>query len=433
MSSSSGAYPQAFISSAADYATYGNCLFIKGSDTKNLHVTLPRFNESINLLRIAFSTKFESATRGRLILGVMTDVDVDSTFIPLDTIPSSTSKVRHEYLFSQSDLYGTDYRIVLRFGETNNWFLGIDSIVVDLAPTCSRPENIAAIDSTITQTTAEITWTSAATNWILEYGAEGFAPGTGTVVAANTNPFTLTGLTHSTRYDVYVRAACGFDTSEYAMTPGTFQTACDVVTTLPWTANLDGHFDEFYHTNTYNAAPTCWELINRGETSSWRYSESSSDVRTGRRALYFYGSAYASTVNDDWLITPELQLSGDEQITFWMRNVSASTSSDYAANMKLYYYVVNPNIDTLNTASFIQIGDSIRKSGVGADEWDEYIIPLTGVSGNVRLAFVVNSSSFTFCVDDIVVEDIPSCPRPNDVVFSNIQESQVDVAWTGTG
>ena len=433
MSTSSGAYPQAFISSAADYATYGNCLFIKGSDTKNLHVTLPRFNESINLLRIAFSTKFESATRGRLILGVMTDVDVDSTFIPLDTIPSSTSKVRHEYLFSQSDLYGTDYRIVLRFGETNNWFLGIDSIVVDLAPTCSRPENIAAIDSTITQTTAEITWTSAATNWILEYGAEGFAPGTGTVVAANTNPFTLTGLTHSTRYDVYVRAACGFDTSEYAMTPGTFQTACDVVTTLPWTANLDGHFDEFYHTNTYNAAPTCWELINRGETSSWRYSESSSDVRTGRRALYFYGSAYASTVNDDWLITPELQLSGDEQITFWMRNVSASTSSDYAANMKLYYYVVNPNIDTLNTASFIQIGDSIRKSGVGADEWDEYIIPLTGVSGNVRLAFVVNSSSYTFCVDDIVVEDIPSCPRPNDVVFSNIQESQVDVAWTGTG
>ena len=433
MSSSSGAYPQAFISSAEDYATYGNCLFIKGSDTKNLHVTLPRFNESINLLRIAFSTKFEDANRGRLVLGVMTDVDVDSTFIPLDTIPSSTSKVRHEYLFSQSDLYGTDYSIVLRFGETNNWYLGIDSIVVDLAPTCSRPENIAAIDSTITQTSAEITWTSSATSWILEYGLEGFVPGTGTMVVANTNPFTLTGLTHSTRYNVYVRAVCGNDTSEYSMTPGSFQTACDVVTTLPWNANLDGYYDVYYHTNTYNAAPTCWQLINGGDTYSWRYSESESDIRTGTRALYFYGSTYSSTVNDDWLITPELQLTGNEQLTFWMRNVSDAEADVYSANMKVYYYIVDANIDTLNTASFVQIGDSIRKSGAGANQWDEYIIPLTGVSGNVRLAFVVNSSSYTFCIDDVTVEAMPSCPRPRNIVFSNIQASQADVAWTSNG
>ena len=433
MSASSGAYPQAFISSAAEYATYGNCLFFKGSDTKSIYVSLPKFNERLELLRIAYSTKFEAADRGRLVLGVMTDPDVDTTFIPLDTIENNINKVRHEYLFEHCNLYGTNYYITFKFGETNNWYLGIDSIVVDLAPTCSRPENIAAIDSTITQTSAEIAWNSSATSWILEYGLEGFVPGTGTMVVANTNPFTLTGLDHSTRYDVYVRAVCGNDTSEYSMTPGVFQTACDVVTTLPWVANLDGYYNVYHHTNTYNAAPTCWELINRGETSSWRYSETASDIRTGTRALYFYGSTYSSTVNDDWLITPEIQLTGNEQITFWMRNVSDATSDVYSANVKLYYYVVDSNIDTLNTASFIQLGDSIRKLGAGANEWDEYVIPLTGISGNVRLAFVVNSNSYSFCIDDVSVEAIPSCTRPRDIVFSNIQAGQADVAWTGNG
>ena len=424
--------PQVFISSN-EYATSGNCMFLRSSRTP-LFITLPKFNESLDLIRVAFSTRFEEEDDGVLILGVMTNPNVDTTFIPLDTVANSTSKVRHEYLLDQYELYGTEYHITFRYIDDQEtvWYLGIDSIVVDLAPTCKRPMHIAAIDSTITTTSAQISWTSTATNWIVEYGPEGFTAGTGNMVVTNTNPFTLTGLDHSTRYDVYVRAICGNDTSEYPVAAGTFQTACDVVTELPWVANLDGHYNVYRHTNTNNAAPTCWELINRGETSSWRYSESASDVRSGR-ALYFYGSPYSSTVNDDWLITPELQLTGNEQITFWMRNTSNAASNEYSANMKLYYYIVDANIDTLNTASFIQIGDSIRRSGADADQWEEYIIPLTDLSGNVRLAFVVNTSSYTFCIDDVSVEAMPSCGRPRDVVFSNIQSSQVDVAWTGTG
>ena len=431
MASSTYGYPQMFLSSNS-FAVSGNCLFFKGSASVNAFVTLPKFNESLNLIRVAFTTCFEDEDRGVLVFGVMTDPNDESTFIPLDTIANNESKIRHEYLLDQYELYGTGYHITFRFGDIENWYLGIDDIVVDLAPTCRRVENIAAIDSTITTTSAQISWTSTATNWIVEYGHEGFTAGTGNMVVANTNPFTLTGLDHSTRYDVYVRAVCGSDTSEYSIAPGTFQTSCDVVTELPWVANLDGHYNVYRHTNTNNAAPTCWELINRGETSSWRYSESASDVRSGR-ALYFYGSSYSSTVNDDWLITPELQLTGNEQITFWMRNTSNAASNEYSANMKLYYYIVDANIDTLNTASFIQIGDSIRRSGADANQWEEYIIPLTGLSGNVRLAFVVNTSSYSFCIDDVSVEVIPTCTRPRDVAFSNIQSSQVDVAWTGIG
>ncbi|MDG2227401.1 MAG: fibronectin type III domain-containing protein, partial [Flavobacteriales bacterium] len=47
--------------------------------------------------------------------------------------------------------------------------------------------------------------------------------GTGTIVAAGTNPYTLTGLTSSTSYDFWIQADCGADSSAYAG-PSSFTT-----------------------------------------------------------------------------------------------------------------------------------------------------------------------------------------------------------------
>lgn len=77
---------------------------------------------------------------------------------------------------------------------------------------CSAPTAVSA--GTITSTSANISFTGSAGNYIVEYGPTGFVPGTGatagggTVVTGTTSPIAITGLTPSTAYDVYVRQDC---------------------------------------------------------------------------------------------------------------------------------------------------------------------------------------------------------------------------------
>jgi hypothetical protein len=74
----------------------------------------------------------------------------------------------------------------------------------------SCPDVSAVTFSNVDQTQVDIAWTNGGTEtaWSIEYGAPGFTPGTGTAVAATTNPFTLTGLASGTQYDICVTAVC---------------------------------------------------------------------------------------------------------------------------------------------------------------------------------------------------------------------------------
>ncbi len=48
-----------------------------------------------------------------------------------------------------------------------------------------------------------------AEEWEIQYGLAGFTEGTGTSITVDHHPYTLTGLTGETDYDIYVRAICG--------------------------------------------------------------------------------------------------------------------------------------------------------------------------------------------------------------------------------
>ena len=80
-------------------------------------------------------------------------------------------------------------------------------------PACIAPGTVAV--GSISANSASVTFTSAGSAFIVEYGATGFTPGTGatagtggTVVIGAASPIGLTGLTAATAYDVYVRQNC---------------------------------------------------------------------------------------------------------------------------------------------------------------------------------------------------------------------------------
>ncbi len=76
-------------------------------------------------------------------------------------------------------------------------------------PNCLSPNNLACAG--VSANTSRLTWVAqeGQTLWDVEYGPAGFTQETGTIVTANSNPFTLTGLTAETAYDFYIRSDCG--------------------------------------------------------------------------------------------------------------------------------------------------------------------------------------------------------------------------------
>ena len=86
--------------------------------------------------------------------------------------------------------------------------IAIDDLSIQEAPSCPAPTNFQLLS--VGTDKASLSWTpGTATNWNLQFGAPGFALGTGTFANATSVPFTLNGLSPNTAYEVYVRDSCG--------------------------------------------------------------------------------------------------------------------------------------------------------------------------------------------------------------------------------
>ena len=117
--------------------------------------------------------------------------------------------------------------------------LHIDNVAVAFATNCIKPTGLALQDLTDNSVTLSWTENGSASAWRIEYGPAGFQHGSpgATIVTANTNPFTVSGLEVMT-YDFYVQSDCGNEVSYWSnvitATPSTFNmgvTGSDTMTT----------------------------------------------------------------------------------------------------------------------------------------------------------------------------------------------------------
>ncbi len=93
------------------------------------------------------------------------------------------------------------------------WYLGVDDFKMQIAPTCNEPSNITAAN--ITTSSADISWTAPSTapanGYDLYYSTSSTAPVASTVptyAAISGTSKSLTNLTGSTTYYVWVRSHC---------------------------------------------------------------------------------------------------------------------------------------------------------------------------------------------------------------------------------
>jgi hypothetical protein len=115
--------------------------------------------------------------------------------------------------FTPTQLTGFKYRISYddsTAGADWNYGFCFDSptIVSSTPPNCPAPTALAA---TFTNNSAVLSWTEngSATIYNVEYGANGFTQGTGTLLTGVSNSYNLSPLTANTAYSYYVQADCG--------------------------------------------------------------------------------------------------------------------------------------------------------------------------------------------------------------------------------
>jgi hypothetical protein len=96
------------------------------------------------------------------------------------------------------------------WGETEDYF-----VMISPPPTCPQPSAPVLVSANLNEAIIDWTPVGTETEWQVEYGPQGFTPGTGTVVTVTAHPYTVPNLTSYAFYQAYVRAICTPGDSSY--------------------------------------------------------------------------------------------------------------------------------------------------------------------------------------------------------------------------
>ena len=375
-SNNSNTYPLVFISSNSGYPVSGNCLFFRSSSSTPLYAVLPAFEKKIADLQLTFTYRNEGilTTHGTLYVGYMTDPADATTFTTVLTCEKTTALTEMDVLFPDAPV-GSYIAFKYQGYLQNNSYMSIDNVKVDVIPTCTKP---TALECTATTTTtATFSWTAGAdeTTWqIMLNGDEE------NLIMAQSNPFTVEGLNHSTAYTAKVSAYCSADDQSDWSNEVSFATKCEAIVVdaaNPFTEDFEGDW-----------TPLCWEsipYIDGTTTRQWTKMTDISHIHTGA------GAAFSSFYGPIFLVMPALQLGTDgnaAQLTFWSYN---SYVDDYDKNSIVLLDGEN-EIELWSPESVVQ-------------SWKEVTIDLTAYIGQtISLAFkYVGSNAHGWYVDDVEV------------------------------
>ena len=307
---------------------------------------------------------------------------------------------------------GTKY-VAINYYSNYLYYLYVDDITFSAPSSCAKPTDLAVGDKT--STTAVLSWTAGASEKAWDICVNGDEEH---LVEATTNPFTLSDLTPGTQYSVKVRANCGGEVSGWSSAVS-FPTDCAAITSFPWSEN----FDACEAGN--GKLPLCWSRINASTSSSYNYYpyvyNYSYYAHSGSNMLYFssYYSSYSSyDPQDQYVILPEMNNVAGKQITFWSKAGSSSVEIK-----------IGSIEDPADAATFHEIASKTLST-----TYTEYLVELEGAVGNyIAIKLEAANSSTTsksIYIDDILVENIPSCKKPADLAESNVSTNTAVLSWT---
>lgn len=290
----------------------------------------------------------------------------------------------------------------------------MDNFEVNAMPTCMKPINLAYANDSLS-------WENGLVGTPTEYNVHYRVQGTSdwTTVTTNNNFLVLNTLPLNTSYEAQVQSNCGGgDFSDWSDI--SFRTPCDVYD-LPYTTSFedDGNLDKVTW-GTSNIMPYCWNKLNTSSTKTYPYAYIGS-ARTGSRSLYFYTyKTTSASYGTPYAVLPEMNVSSVKrlQIKFYARE--SSTTNYYNSHLE-----VGVMTDRNDLSTFVKVADVDPNTTT----YQEFSVPFTSYTGTGKYIAIrapqptenypgTSSHYNVTYVDDITVEEIPSCEVPTQIAYN---------------
>lgn len=411
--------------------------FTTGSAGTDAYAVLPSFDTDLTETVVSFWARWESTT-GILILGYVTDPNDMNTFDTITVCSPAISGAGRMFEYPLNS-YAIPENAQLAFKyyyPTSFYSLGIDNVSVRKISPCVKPVELVVDSVGINGARLIIRDTVAThTTWELAIGAAGFDPYTHSPLISTADTIVyIPDLDAQTQYDVYVRANCGDAVSHWTINVVKFTTECDIFAS-GWTETFDAE------------SPTlgCWKLY-RGLISSFPATPTDAGSNWGLSNYGLTGSNIKlnnfDTGRQDWAVSPAIDLGteGDKQLSFDFA-LTAYSSSGPAAAPNLAgvddRFIVLISVDGGETYDSLRIWDNAGSAYVyNSIPWTgaEHIIDLSAYTGEVKIAFygesTVSNADNDLHIDNVIIDTIPSCAKPTNLLVSGITSTSADIAWT---
>ncbi|MEY8847334.1 choice-of-anchor J domain-containing protein, partial [Psychroserpens sp. XS_ASV72] len=335
------------------------------------------------------------------------DVNANATTdLAITNFPVSTGNTYYIVVSTWASPQTTTYDLSVTAGAS---CIGISDLSVDTV----GPDSVT------------LSWTanSGETAWEVAIQPDGTgepaaADGSGTDTTNNpyTSPATLS---EGTAYEAWVRAECtaGTEFGDW-VGPIDFTTTCSAFG-LPFSETFD----------STSTTENCWTVLNENADGDAWDLDYTLDVITGDESAALY-TDFNGGANDDWLISPTITLTGNERLKFKYSLQSPAEPNDF--EVLLSTSGTAPASFTNTVLALASYNDVDVDNG----ESTELIIDISAYSGDVNIAWHVppgGDDGWRLYIDDVVVEEIPSCPDVSGIAVSSITTTSAQIDWTGGG
>lgn len=384
--SSNTSYP--YISTTEQHSL-PNSLLLYGTETQV--VAMPSFADDLNTLQLSFWLKpyvnWNNVVSAWVEVGVMSNPSDPATFVAVQTCqPATSGWSQYDVTFAN---HTTGY-IAFRFVGASYNSIYLDDITVQEVPSCVRP-NVTV--SGVSATSATLTIADAN-----DAGQYTVVVNDGDSTLVDGFELVLDTLQANSDYSVRVRTLCndGNPTADAATL--TFHTLCSGVA-IPDTNGFEAEAD--------NSIPACWTNLGGTTTVRTSSSGSSSGVHSGSQYLDFRGATRNMIA-----MPPTTEPTGNLQVRFWTRPEDPSKSN--CGKFQVGYIT-----DPADTTTFVAVATYVYNEFTGYEEKE---VSMAGAPDNALIAFLQKDCStiYYWFVDDVIVEELPSCQHPVSVSVSHI-------------
>lgn len=312
--------------------------------------------------------------------------------------PNNCSKYdgRDDANYDISSLTGAGHLTNLR----NNVIFGSEC---DNTPSCVAP-NVVVTEVTDNDITLYWAAGNQESSWKIEYKEINASSWTN-LGNVTENEYTLSNLSAHTTYMIRVYSHCG---TEYSNpTSLTVSTECSTIS-LPLTEN-------FENIDAQAGCPTCWTKDGNHEYMDYPRITTGS-AHSGNQSMEFY----ATPTSYSYLALPELNDAYEINnllVSFYAYAYDSENSIELG---------VMTNPQDYNSFTLIQSYSVSEES-----TWELAEIMTSSFTGNGRyLAFRMPAGAYnSMNIDDIFIEEIPSCLHVTDLQADNITANEAEISW----